>query len=45
MGGWLPDDSWNYISGFSDDFFVDKENPRIEIEIVETETSATLKWR
>ena len=45
VGGWLPDDSWDYISGFSDDFFVDKENPRSEIEIVETETSATLKWR
>lgn len=31
----LPDDGWKYIKGFSDDFDVDKKNPRIEIEIIE----------
>lgn len=28
----LPGDGWAYISGFSDDFQVDRKNPRIEIE-------------
>lgn len=31
----LPDDGWNEVIGYSDDFFLDKENPRIEVEIVE----------
>lgn len=31
----LEDDGWKYIVGFSDDFYVDKENPRIEVEINE----------
>lgn len=35
VGGWLPDDSWNYIDGFSDAFSVDKNHPHIEVEIVE----------
>lgn len=29
----LPDDGWNYITGFEDNFFIDKKNPRIEVEI------------
>lgn len=33
MRGVIPDDGWRYIRGFSDDFFVDKANPRIEIDI------------
>ena len=33
--GVLQNDSWKYIVGFSDDFFVDNKNPRIEVEIVE----------
>ncbi len=33
--GVLKDDGWKYISGFSDRFEVDKENPRIEIKIRE----------
>ena len=33
--GILPNDNWKYIRGFSDYFDVDKENPRIEIEIKE----------
>ena len=30
----LPDDSRKYIKGFSDNFFIDKEFPRVEIEII-----------
>lgn len=31
----LRDDGWSYIIGFQDAFFVDKESPRIEVEIEE----------
>lgn len=31
----LPDDSWNYIKGFTDEFYVDKKHPRIEVELWE----------
>lgn len=34
--GVLQGDGWQYIEGFSDTFRVDKKNPRIEIEIEET---------
>ena len=34
-GGYLRNDGWNEIAGFSDDFRVDKSRPRIEIEIEE----------
>jgi Holliday junction resolvase RusA-like endonuclease len=30
---YLRNDGWNDIVGFSDEFYVDPENPRIEIEI------------
>jgi Holliday junction resolvase RusA-like endonuclease len=33
--GILPNDGWAWIRGFVDEFEVDKENPRIEVEIVE----------
>lgn len=33
--GVLKDDGWKYVVGFSDRFGVDKENPRIEIKIIE----------
>ncbi len=33
----LKNDGWNDIRGFSDVFFVDGENPRIEVLIVEEE--------
>lgn len=33
--GKLPGDGWAYIAGMSDDFKVDKDNPRIEIEFSE----------
>lgn len=33
--GLLENDGWAEIGNFSDDFFVDKENPRIEVRIEE----------
>ena len=33
--GKLPNDNRNYVIGFSDDFGVDKDNPRIELTIKE----------
>ena len=35
--GVLKGDGWKYISGFSDEFFVDKLEPRIEVVIEEVE--------
>lgn len=35
--GVIQNDSWQYIVGFSDEFFVDNQCPRIEIEIIEKE--------
>lgn len=31
----LKNDGWKEITGFRDDFFVDRKNPRIEVEIEE----------
>ncbi|MGC4018372.1 MAG: hypothetical protein QM793_03515 [Muricomes sp.] len=31
----LQNDGWKEITGFCDDFFVDRKNPRIEVEIRE----------
>lgn len=33
----LQDDGWKFVTGFTDDFYCDKENPRIEVLIVEQE--------
>jgi len=33
--GVLAGDSWQYIESFSDEFYKDKDNPRIEVEISE----------
>jgi len=35
MCGILKNDGWNCITGFSDNFFVDSHDPRIEVIIVE----------
>lgn len=32
--GIIADDGWEEIEGFEDEFYVDKENPRIEVEII-----------
>lgn len=29
--GILKDDGWDYITGFSDEFYIDKSKPRIEV--------------
>lgn len=34
-GGYLENDGWRQIARFTDDFDVDKANPRIEVEITE----------
>ena len=31
--GIIKTDSWRGVVGFTDEFFIDKENPRIEVEI------------
>lgn len=33
--GILKNDGWNDITGFSDFFFIDKDNPRVEVIITE----------
>lgn len=33
--GVIKNDTWQYITGFSDDFLIDKKNPRIEVIIQE----------
>ena len=33
--GVIKNDGWKEIAGFSDEFYVDKKNPRIEVEIEE----------
>ena len=35
--GVLQGDGWRHIVGFNDMFYVDKDNPRIEVEISEVE--------
>lgn len=35
--GVINNDGWKNILGFSDDFGIDKDNPRIEVEIIEVE--------
>lgn len=37
QAGVLENDGQKQIDGFSDEFFIDKDNPRIEIHIVEKE--------
>lgn len=36
--GVLLNDGWKNISGFSDEFYIDKDNPRIIVEIIEEES-------
>lgn len=31
--GVLQDDGWKWVKGFTDEFFIDKKNPRIEVEL------------
>ena len=34
-GGWLKNDGWADIVGFSDEFRIDKKEPRVEVDIEE----------
>lgn len=36
--GALPGDGWRQIVGFSDKFYIDQENPRVEVVIREVES-------
>lgn len=38
--GILKDDGWDYITGFSDEFYIDKLNPRIEVVLIEERTKS-----
>lgn len=31
----LQGDGWKYVDGFSDKFYVDKNSPRVEVEMLE----------
>lgn len=33
--GVLQDDGWKWVKGFTDEFFIDKQNPRVEVEMEE----------
>ena len=33
--GVLKNDGWSDIEGFTDEFYIDKQNPRVEVEITE----------
>ena len=33
QAGIMPNDNWNYVDGFQDEFYVDKECPRVRIEV------------
>lgn len=35
--GTLQGDGWQYVVGFVDEFYIDKENPHVEVEIREVE--------
>lgn len=38
--GTLPGDGWRQIVGFSDEFYIDQENPRVEVTIREVRKDA-----
>lgn len=38
--GVLENDGWKQIAGFTDEFYVDRDNPRIEVEIYTEENNA-----
>lgn len=33
--GALQNDGWKNVEGFADNFFIDRENPHVEVEIIE----------
>lgn len=42
QSGILHNDSWQYITGFSDTFLIDSKNPRVEIIIQEGDKNAAI---
>jgi len=36
--GIIPNDSWGYVTGFTDNFYISKDNPRIVVELIEVES-------
>jgi len=41
MAGVLPGDGWRHVAGIEHEFAVDKDRPRVEIEIREVEEAAS----
>ena len=41
--GTLTDDGWDYVTGYLDRFYVDKENPRIVVQFIEQEVPTPCK--
>ena len=39
--GILKDDGWDYVIGFSDEFYIDRKYPRIEVELCEIKNRAS----
>lgn len=33
QAGILPNDNWNYVEGFRDEFYVDADRPRVVVEV------------
>lgn len=42
--GVLKNDGWNDIDGFADEFYIDKGNPRVEVEITELTPEVFEEW-
>jgi Holliday junction resolvase RusA-like endonuclease len=42
--GVLKNDGWNDIEGFNDRFYIDKANPRVEVEITELAPEVFSEW-
>ena len=40
-GGFLKNDGWKHINGFSDEFYVDSKRPRIEVVFEEVDNEQT----
>ncbi len=41
--GTLQDDGWDYVTGYLDNFKVDKQHPRIEVQFIEQEAEPKCK--
>lgn len=44
VAGVLKNDGWNDIEGFNDRFYIDKANPRIEVDIAELTPEVFAEW-